>query len=271
MNKCCICLAVLNCGPYINKVVKNCHIIGEVFDDYNIVFFYDKSNDNTLEVLKSEQSKCNKIVVLENKSPLEPWRTRTHKLALARNELVNYVRTNHSDYDFFIMMDADDVCATEPNMNVFKKYITRKDWDLLTFNREDYYDLWALSMPELVFSCWHFEDPWGSHGWRLLLKDKFQKCKKDELISVVSAFNGFGIYRTKKFEGATYSGYPSLELIPEYMIRNNIGLCGEMKPYHWDPFSECQDCEHRSFHMYARIMNDAQICICPEILFPEDP
>ena len=46
--KCCICGPVRNCGPYLNKVLENIEKIGSIFDDYQIMIFYDNSTDDTL-------------------------------------------------------------------------------------------------------------------------------------------------------------------------------------------------------------------------------
>ena len=54
---CCICGPIKNCGPYLKKVFENIEKIGSLFDSYQIVVFYDKSNDNTLEILNDYYSK----------------------------------------------------------------------------------------------------------------------------------------------------------------------------------------------------------------------
>ena len=50
------------------------------------------------------------------------------------------------------MIDCDDVCASAMNLTAFTKNIKRKDWDALSFNTRNYYDLWALSIYPLVNS-----------------------------------------------------------------------------------------------------------------------
>ena len=50
--KCCICGPVRNCGPFLDKVFENIEKIGEIFEDYEILIYYDVSNDNTLDKLK---------------------------------------------------------------------------------------------------------------------------------------------------------------------------------------------------------------------------
>ena len=55
--KCCICGPVRNCGPFLDKVLQNIEKIGELFEDYEILIYYDKSNDNSLTKLKEYTSK----------------------------------------------------------------------------------------------------------------------------------------------------------------------------------------------------------------------
>lgn len=45
MPKCLICGPVRNCAPYLETVLKNAEKIGQLFDDYQIYVFYDKSQD----------------------------------------------------------------------------------------------------------------------------------------------------------------------------------------------------------------------------------
>ena len=49
LKKCCICGPVKNCGAYLDRIFSNIEKIGELFDDYVIIMYYDKSNDNTLQ------------------------------------------------------------------------------------------------------------------------------------------------------------------------------------------------------------------------------
>ena len=66
---CCICGPVKNCGPYLRKVFDNIEKIGSLFDDYKILIFYDKSNDNTLDILKEYQLKNPRLLFYVNEKP----------------------------------------------------------------------------------------------------------------------------------------------------------------------------------------------------------
>ena len=89
---CCICGAVKNCGPYLNKVLENVEKIGALFNDYKIVLYCDKSSDNTISILKDYQIKNPRLLFYVNIIPTSVYRT--HRIALARNFCLKYVREN---------------------------------------------------------------------------------------------------------------------------------------------------------------------------------
>ena len=154
--KCCICGAVKNCAPYLEKIFENIEKVGSLFDDYVIILYCDIGGDDTVQKLKKYQQKNDKLKFYVNKIEISPHRT--HRIANARNGCLQMIRANYSDYNMFIMMDCDDVCSPDIKIDVLKKYLYRNDWDSLSFNKSpDYYDIWALSIRPYIFSYRHFE------------------------------------------------------------------------------------------------------------------
>jgi len=45
--KCCICGTVRDCGMYLDNIFGIMEKIATLFEDYRIILYYDKSNDNT--------------------------------------------------------------------------------------------------------------------------------------------------------------------------------------------------------------------------------
>jgi len=265
MQTCCICGAIKNCAQHLEKVLANMEKIGSIFDDYVIILFYDDSTDNTLKLLIDYVEKNSRFHLIINTTPIEST-CRTHKIANARNHCLKHMREYFSNYTYFAMMDCDDVCSSPVNINVLKRNLKRTDWDGLTFNSSrPYYDLWALSLKHLVYSCWHFSQPNTHQIYKDAIQHLFKTCPPGELIQVYSAFNGFAIYRTHKFINSTYDGQSRLDLIPPFLMEENKRVCGEITPYYWG--GPDQDCEHRSFHLYAIFNNDAIFAISPEVLF----
>ena len=269
--KCCICGPVRNCGPFLDKVLQNIEKIGSQFEDYEILIYYDKSTDNSLNKLKEYQAKNPRLKLYINPNLTSPFRT--HRLATARNFCLEYVKTKDlNEYPFFIMMDFDDVNCKQVRPEILKKYLCTDDWDGLSFNTTPmYYDIWALSIYPYCFSYNHFKNT-PIHNYSTLqsyVDNKLKNLKNGELLSCISSFNGFSIYRTSKFLNTCYDGRVRLDLLPKkylmsHMIAANSHIVfkdfGHIK-------GKYEDCEHRAFHMKAINNDEAKIRITNEVLF----
>ena len=260
---CCICGPVKNCGPYLKKVLANIEKICSLFDDYKIVIYYDDSNDNTLELLKEYQNHNSRLFIYINKEELSQYRT--FRIAKGRNMCLSYIKENHTNFPYFIMMDMDCVNSKgKVNVEPIKKILNRDDWDAVSFNKPVYYDLWALSIKPFYLSCHHIGDSAGKKMYEYIT-NILQNANKDDLIPCASAFSGFAIYRTNKFVNCYYNGVLNLKLLPPKLIKQNLDLFKEKFNYNL-----VEDCEHRAFHFMAINKNQARIRISPEIIFPED-
>jgi hypothetical protein len=265
---CCICGTVKNCGKYLDDVFKNIKEIIKLFDDYHIIIYYDNSDDNTYQILNTYKN-IYKIKIHHNKTYSSNYRT--HRLAFGRNYCLNKINKYLSHFKYFIMMDFDDVCSSKINVDVLQKNIMNNErWDALSFNKESYYDLWALSIRPYIFSYVHFKNPYSvlsnmnNHIHKLL-----KSLDKNDLLPCFSAFNGFSIYKTEVFKDCLYDGRIRMDLIPKkYLIEtikeNNSEIIFNKE--NWLS-SENEDCEHRSFHFEAINKKKARIFISPEILF----
>jgi len=270
--KCCICGPVRNCGPFLDKVFQNIEKIGALFDDYQIIMYYDKSKDNTLDKLKAYQQKNPKLLFYVNKRLISPYRT--HRLAHARNFCLNYVKTNCNidEYPFFIMMDFDDVNCKEVHPEILQKYLFRDDWDALSFNTSPkYYDIWALSIYPYAFSYNHFNNT-AIHDYGVIqnfICNKLDKLQSGQLLRCISSFNGFSIYRTNKFLNTKYDGTPRFDLIPPHYIKAHAAMAQSkiVFPDYGHVKAEFEDCEHRAFHAEAINKDNARIRITKEVLF----
>lgn len=256
--KCCICGTVRNCGKYLDKIFQNMEKISTLFEDYVIILYYDNSNDNTLQKLTEYQKKNPKLVLYINTEPLLNYRT--HRISKGRNKCLEIMRQNYNDYEYFIMMDCDDRCSYNIKLNLLANYLKRTDWDALSFKHPaGYYDSWALSKRPYVLSCHNFRDT--CMGQRMITKI-INNTPKYGLITCLSAFNGFSIYRKNKFDNCYYDGKFRLDYIPAYLIKENIKYAGKI-----DLSQNKEDCEHRFFHISAVFKNNARIRISPISLF----
>jgi glycosyltransferase involved in cell wall biosynthesis len=267
---CCICGTVRNCGPYLKKVLENIEKIGSIFNDYKIVFYYDNSTDNTLEILKNYQKQNPRLLFYVNKVLISPFRT--HRLAHARNYCLNYVKSNKETFPYFIMMDLDDVSCKNLNIEPLKRCLKRNDWDGLSFNTSPrYYDVWALSIKPYYFSYIHFlESPIHHHLLIANYVDNILKnMQKNKLLKCLSSFNGFSIYRTEKFLKTYYDGRIRLDIMPKEFIQLHSNVAKSKLVYKriCNVDGRQEDCEHRSFHTQAVFNSGARIRISPEVLF----
>jgi hypothetical protein len=267
---CCICGPVKNCAIYLPKIFENIEKIGSLFDDYKIIIFYDKSNDNTLNILKEYQIKNPRLLFYVNEIPISIFRT--HRIAYARNNCLQFVKNNKDKYPYFIMMDLDDVNAKKINIEPLKESLLRHDWDGLSFNTyPHYYDIWALSIWPYCFSYNHFYFNFQYHKIiRNYVMKKLLNLKKDQLLPCISSFNGFSIYKTNKFLTSYYDGKVRSDLFPKNLIQVHSSAQksrGLVYRNYGHINGKFEDCEHRSFHQMARINSGAKILISPQILF----
>lgn len=258
---CCICGTIKNCAPYIKKVLQNIELIGSLFNEYKIIIYYDKSNDNTLNILLNYQKTNSKLTIYVNKDPVS--NIRTYNISKGRNYCLNYIRNNCIDYEMFIMLDLDGVSCKEINLEIIKKYLNRDDWDSISFNTvPTYYDIWALSIKPYYLSVFAFKD--SSKMTSIMsnyITTSLNNLKPGELLQCASAFNGFAIYRTNKFIDCNYDGRMRLDLLPFKTIFNNNNQINSIFEYQKD------DCEHRAFHLESIKKHNSKIMISSEIIF----
>lgn len=267
---CCICGPIKNCGPYLKKVFENIEKIGSLFDSYQIVVFYDKSNDNTLEILNEYKLKNPNFYFFVNENKTSQFRT--HNIAYARNFCLSYIKNRVEQFPYFIMMDFDNVNCKEINLEPLQKCLKREDWDGLSFNTSPkYYDVWSLSIRPYYFSYVHFNHSaaHNHHTMEDFINNLLKRLPKDGYLRCLSSFNGFSIYRTNKFLNTYYDGRIRLDLLPKTFINENSRVTRSKVIYKkFDNVDgRYEDCEHRPFHLQAIINSDAKIMISPEVIF----
>jgi len=267
-----ICGTARNCEQYLDATFSNIQKIADLFDDYRIIIAFDVSSDKTLiKLVQYKKIHGDKIDIIVNRTPLSPHRTQN--ISNARNSYLNRMREiSSSGYTakYFIALDLDDVCAGEMDVEVFKRAMEREDkWDSVSFNRTGYYDIWALSIDNYIYSCWGWRSPFEvvEHTKKYII-DKLDKIPEDEFAECRSAFNGFAIYKTSHFIDCNYDWrmpkrYMTLkELQKQQKILWGVGSISPL-----DESTDEPDCEHRAFHMQAICDKGARIRISPQKLF----
>jgi hypothetical protein len=194
-------------------------------------------------------------------------KSRTARIATARNEILNYIRSLQlrGIYNkYFIMMDSNEyACVGQMNIDTLRRAMQRSDeWDGISFDREaGYYDYWALSFDPHIYSFYHVQnkdDALNKMVTEFATKLNAARDSQD-LIPVYSAFNGFAIYKTSMFLNCSYSSMIHIHLFPKQLIPAKI--LNNFK----------NDCEHRKFHLEAIKKNGARIVVSPLSIFYKLP
>jgi FkbM family methyltransferase len=254
-----ICGCVKNSSKYLNDVFKNINNIIRLFSDYKIIIAYDDSSDNSLDILhKLGKDYKMDILKCDNKSHYV-----CENICKARNTILQHIRSeNKLGANYMIFMDIDDVCADNINIENIESMLHRnEEWDAISFNRHDYYHIWALSLDEYVISCQHWDD-WVdvANIMKKYIKKKLGNLNENELLEVYSAFNGLAIYKIEKFINCNYecNFKNNLSHFTENVIKNNEKILNKVIKKEL-----VVDCEHRHFHLDAIKKNGAKIRISP--------
>lgn len=267
----CIGLAVHKNAESLTAVFCNIQAIRPLFRRLVVIVSYDESDDGTEAVLKRLHAEygLTEMELMKNTNPRSP--VRTERICSARNWIMERIRNVYPDFDYFMMMDANEYSCVGPvRPAVLAAALARDDWDALSFDREaGYYDYWALSYDPFVYSCYHFDKPYVLDIMRKHWTEKLAEARAkapNDLIEVYSAFNGFAIYRMKPFKDCSYSWKIDMRVFPvELMIKQCFLLDANLKEHLVD------DCEHRKFHMEAIKEHGARVRVSLDSLFEKVP
>jgi hypothetical protein len=285
MVNCVIGLCVYNNERGLPSVLSNIVTISrsKLFDKLTVVAFYDASADKSYSILDSfkkrhlvlnggEPENIETVIITNNKKEFRMNfgnasrvmdKSRTMRIAHARNEILNYMRLAQMRGDtshYFIMMDSNEyACVGQINIDTLRDALQRShEWDSISFDREaGYYDYWALSFNPHIYSFYHMQNQ--SEVLNKMVTSFAKKLNESRetrsLIPVYSAFNGFAIYKTHMFLNCNYSSFIHIHLFPKEL------LPAKLRNYFKN------DCEHRKFHLEAIKKNGAKIMVSPLSIF----
>tara|TARA_Y100000741_G_scaffold362108_1_gene347284 strand:+ start:3211 stop:4101 length:891 start_codon:yes stop_codon:yes gene_type:complete len=211
--------------------------IGESFKKFKIIIIESDSDKKTLNKLHEIKNKNNVIVdflgSLEDK--LELGFLRTERIAFARNRFIEIIFKSNElqKYDYLMVFDdgkENDILNYEKISNALS---INSNWSAQFANQKFfYYDTYALRKKD-----WVDQDPVKQLNESYNLNGNFKKSfiqqiskkirrirSEENLISVESAFGGFGIYKIKDIEGARYIGNKNGEAVCEHIAFNKYLL-----------------------------------------------
>lgn len=276
LNKCFIGGCVMNCEHYLDKIFHNFQSIGGLFDDIRVIIAYDASHDNSLgkcyeyQRRFAELEKPILVDIIINKNIRSSYRA--ENIGNARNMVLERAKKYKNvdvddEWKYFIMSDTDSECCHDMNLDVLQKYLVRDDWDGLSFNRINYYDIWALAYNPFYFSCWHWHD---QNLWMDVRNDislRLANMDKESLFDCYSAFNGFAIYRLSKFLNCHYDFRQAYNYMDDELIKVNDDFFRTRTTRMTGEHNNNEDCEHKHFHLQATALNGARIRISPLCFF----
>ena len=263
-----ICFCVRNCSTYLERIFQNIKLLTDN-TTYKIssIFVYDNCTDSSEQLLHEYKTNSNHDVYLKHIDNTS--RLRTVRIATARNACLDVIYNELTNVSHHIMADCDDINAHSWNIDTIHKYITNydnDDWDCISFNREGYYDIWALLIDEFKHHCWGFGKKSRNivNTMRSYIIDKLNNSTENS-IYCLSAFNGFAIYKTEKFKEIRYDGtYNNMKLLITDDERENTLQLFKTKygiaHIHID-HSKQECCEHIFYHLTATQKNKCIIKI----------
>ena len=256
-----ICGCIKNCELYIDNVFKNIKIISSYCNIVKIIISFDISTDKSLSKLRKYEKKYDMDIII-NKNSLH--KNRVVNITNARNYYMNHLRHINLKIDKFIVIDFDDVCSTKINETTLKTIFNSLDTNMyekcgITFNNEIYYDYWALSLDDYIYSVWHTDKPKKlMYEMKNILYTRMHNCKN--YITVESAFNGFGIYDYNTFKNVNYDCNINITNFDKNKLNSLYNKGYKIITYGID-------CEHRNFHFKAKQKNKGQVIIMKDTLF----
>ena len=263
------CLCVRNCYKFLPAIFNNLNLLSKEFKNFNVIFVYDNCNDNS-EILLEEYKNTStyKVFVIHNSD--NNSKHRTVRIANTRNVCLDIIYNEIKNIDFHFMIDSDDVNILKWNIPIIQKYLNKNDWDSISFNRKDYYDIWALLYNNFKHHCWGF-----NNEIKIVIdfikndiQNKLKNLEEDDF-ECLSAFNGFAIYRTPMFKNISYDGtYKNMkELITDLEKQETLNYLKQQLNIDFkinENYIEC--CEHIYYHLSAIKHNKASIKISKYIL-----
>lgn len=205
-----LCFCVRDCEPYLKDIFTNIDALRDQLRQTKItcIFVYDNCKDNSEQLLLSYQSQKENVLI---ENIVNQSRLRTVRIAKARNKCLELLH-ELQNVQYHFMIDSDDKGSRKWNLDLISTSLQddEDEWDCLSFNCKGvYYDCWALMFDDFKHQVWGFPNMIDCRRVeKIMLKEIKNKLKDSpsDSIDVMSAFNGFAIYKTQRFVGFHYDG-----------------------------------------------------------------
>jgi hypothetical protein len=194
-------------GNIWTKVKRNLDTLQSLWSDCRFIVYGDSKS---LAVISNTSANAGQYTLIPESLSLPSHRT--ERLCSIRNLLLDRVRKliAHNKHSYrntlLVLIDLDSMNQFPFHSDVIQSAMElSSQWDVVTFNRPFYYDIWALRYPQYNVNVWDgrpADDTWKMIA--VMRADIQTRLRDTELYPVYSAFNGFAIYKFKYTEGCTY-------------------------------------------------------------------
>ena len=278
-----------NMGPIFKFIVT----LKQVIPSLEVCLYENNSTDNTKETLKGLETHLDYVSVKCENYPEEfffsfPARTfknegcRIHKIAFARNKLLEMI--NKKESNFIIMIDLD--IKIPPDVNIISAILHQmnvlKDIDVLFANgiqgNGHYYDGYEFRSEHLPFGPEILGESFWSDTHMGKIQNKYEP--QGPLIPVISAFGGLAIYKGNVIKDCFYSADITDELKefyskfqiekPSETHYNGCGLgiyIDNIFYKHNSGYNYPVCAEHVNFHLAIRKKGFTNMFICPSLYY----
>ena len=201
------CIPVRNESSNLKSLFKTLDKLNLKFEDYFIIFVESNSSDNSSDLIKKYLERRKGVLVNKNLQGIE---NRVMRLAISRNEYLNFIKNDQSlkTYDLMIVLDCGGVNGSLTAKKI-KNAILENENSIGIFPTQKflYYDIWTLRIDNIInYDC--FEELFKSYKKNSKIKKIFFNLIgrflflnfiiKTKKINVISAYGGMGIYKLNK-------------------------------------------------------------------------
>lgn len=207
------CIPVRNESSNLKSLFKTLDKLNLKFEDYFIIFVESDSSDNSSDLIKKYLERRKGVLINKNLQGIE---NRVMRLAISRNEYLNFIKNDQSlkTYDLMIVLDCGGVNGSLTAKKI-KNAILENENSIGIFPTQKflYYDIWTLRIDNIInYDC--FEELFKSYKKNSKIRKIFFNLIgkflfinfiiKTKKINVISAYGGMGIYKLNKVINFTY-------------------------------------------------------------------
>ena len=208
-----ICGIVKNAAKHLHKSIRLCIQTGELFNNYKVIVYENNSTDDTKHILQAYTENPNFTIMMEDipyddiKRNSKVWAytqitgsdhpCRIEQIANARNKIIaECKKPEYDEYTYIMFIDLDtDGWSFDGIIDTFGR---KDEWDAIFANGlqgNRYYDLFAYrDLRDYIFCA----ELLGDYSFSLD-HNIYISPYDSNLLPVVSAFGGIGIYKKTLF------------------------------------------------------------------------